>query len=73
MFWVPVSMVIAKMLLKHRGPVKGRLRRKLAKKAYDLTSDFVQVLSAIGYIGPFIPHAIAQCELHVSPYALDPS
>jgi len=41
-FWLPISIIIAKMLLKNRGPVKGRLRRKLAKRAYDIVADVVQ-------------------------------
>lgn len=39
---MPVSIFLAKQMLKNKGPIKGRKRRMLAKKAYDVLNEAVQ-------------------------------
>jgi hypothetical protein len=41
-FWLPISIFLAKMLLKNKGPIHGRKRRMIAKKAYDVLNEAVQ-------------------------------
>ncbi len=42
LLWWPVSIMIAKFLLKNKGPIHGRKRRLLAKKAYDIMNEATQ-------------------------------
>lgn len=67
MFWLPISILIAKALVRQRGPVKGRLRRKLAKKAYDIVSDVVQT----GNVGDPQTQIFVQNNINDKLYTLD--
>jgi len=42
LLWWPISIMIAKFLLKNKGPIHGRKRRLLAKKAYDIMNEATQ-------------------------------
>jgi ubiquitin C len=42
LLWWPISITVAKFLLKNKGPIHGRKRRLLAQKAYDIMNEAVQ-------------------------------
>ena len=47
-FWLPISIFLAKLLLKNKGPMRGRARRIMAQKAHDLVTSAVQAGASLG-------------------------